>query len=442
MTRKMKDSGVEWIGEIPEEWGITKMQCLGDYKKGPFGSAITLNMFVEKSENAIKVYEQKNAINKDAKLGHYYITEDDFEKLKGFEVFEGDIIVSCAGTIGKCFIMPSGMERGIINQALMKISLNTNINKMYFLYLFDVVLDKIADKYSNGSAIKNIPPFSILKKYKIPFPKLNEQSKISEYIDNKCTKIDQTIEKEKEVIEKLKEYKQSAITEAVTKGLNPDVKMKNSGVEWIGEIPEHWLCKKLKGITNQIIDGTHSTPNYQEDGIPFLRVTDITTDDGVNQDINWDKTAYINEGEHNELIKRCNPQKGDLLVSKNGTIGVPKIVDWNREFSIFVSLCLIKVKEEISVEFLYYYFKSSLIWTEIAIGGKTGTITNLHLDKIREFKIPLPNKDEQQQIVNYLDKKCSAIDKLISSKEKLIEKLTEYKKSLIYECVTGKREVQ
>ena len=276
----------------------------------------------------------------------------------------------------------------------------------------------------------------------IVLPQQQKQKAIADYLDNKCNKIDQTIEKEKQVIEKLKEYKQSVITEAVTKGLNPDVKMKDSGVEWIGEIPEHWLCKKLKGITNQIIDGTHSTPNYQEDGIPFLRVTDITTDDGVNQDINWDKTAYINEREHNELIKRCNPQKGDLLVSKNGTIGVPKIVDWNREFSIFVSLCLIKVKEEISVEFLYYYFKSSLIWTEIAIGGKTGTITNLHLDKIREFKIPLPNKDEQQQIVNYLDKKCSAIDKLISNKEKVIDKLTEYKKSLIYECVTGKREVQ
>ena len=421
MTRKMKDSGVEWIGEIPKDWKVTTISRLFNIKAGG---------------DLKKEYYSKVKINE--YIYPIYTNSTDTKQVYGYTKVpffsSNTITVTGRGDIG------FAVYRNCEYDAIIRLLVLSPINKKdcrYYAYFINGVI-----RFNeNSSAIGQLSTQQIAP-YKICVPDLSEQKRISDYLDNKCNKIDQTIEKEQVVIEKLKEYKQSVITEAVTKGLNPDVKMKDSGVEWIGEIPKHCLCKKFKGITNQIIDGTHSTPNYQEDGIPFLRVTDITTDDGVNQDINWDKTAYINEREHNELIKRCNPQKGDLLVSKNGTIGVPKIVDWNREFSIFVSLCLIKVKEEISVEFLYYYFKSSLIWTEIAIGGKTGTITNLHLDKIREFKIPLPNKDEQQQIVNYLDKKCSAIDKLISNKEKVIDKLTEYKKSLIYECVTGKREVQ
>ena len=219
-------------------------------------------------------------------------------------------------------------------------------------------------------------------------------------------------------------------------------KMKDSGVEWIGGIPEHWNIKKLKKLTSKIIDGTHSTPNYISSGIPFLRVTDITVSDGTKQDIDWERTAYISIEEHEELIKRCFPEKGDLLVSKNGTIGVPRIVDWETPFSIFVSLCLIKPIESVEVMYLYYYFKSSLIWTEVAIGGKTGTITNLHLDKIKEFKIPISSIDEQQEIADFLDKKCKAIDDSITKKQELIEKLEIYKKSLIYEYVTGKKEVK
>lgn len=136
---------------------------------------------------------------------------------------------------------------------------------------------------------------------------------------------------------------------------------KGSGVEWIGKIPEGWEIKSLKRVTTKIIDGTHYTPTYISDGIPFLRVTDITSTDSLNKGVDWNSVVCISEEEHNELSRRCNPGKGDLLVSKNGTIGVPKIVDWDIPFSIFVSLCLIKVNKEISVKYLYYYFMSSLI---------------------------------------------------------------------------------
>jgi len=165
--------------DIPDNWTWVRFGDLGSYKKGPFGSAITKSMFVPKENGAIKVYEQKNAIQKDATLGDYYIRRDYFEsKMKGFEVFPGDIIVSCAGTIGETYVMPDEFEQGIINQALMRMKIFEPLYIPYFLTFFDFVLKKNARSSSKGSAIKNIPPFEILKNYLVPIPPLAEQKRI------------------------------------------------------------------------------------------------------------------------------------------------------------------------------------------------------------------------------------------------------------------------
>lgn len=169
----------EILYEIPTNWKWTRFGNLGSYKKGPFGSALTKSMFVSKSENTIKVYEQKNAIQKSANIGEYYITKEYFKnKMQGFEVLPGEVIVSCAGTIGETYIMPEGSERGIINQALMRMRVFQPIDLNYFLMFFDFVLKKEAISKSKGSAIKNIPPFAILKNYLVPLPPLEEQKRI------------------------------------------------------------------------------------------------------------------------------------------------------------------------------------------------------------------------------------------------------------------------
>lgn len=165
--------------DIPNSWKWVRLGELGSYKKGPFGSALTKNIFVTKGKDTVKVYEQKNAIQKSAKLGEYYITREYFEsKMKGFELFPGDIIVSCAGTIGETYVMPDNFEQGIINQALMRMKIFKPIYIPYFLTFFDFVLKKYAQTSSKGSAIKNIPPFEILKKYIVPLPPLAEQKRI------------------------------------------------------------------------------------------------------------------------------------------------------------------------------------------------------------------------------------------------------------------------
>lgn len=165
--------------EIPTNWCWTKLKNIGVYKKGPFGSALTKSIFVPKSENTIKVYEQKNAIQRSATLGEYYITKEYFEKnMTGFEVLPNDIIVSCAGTIGKTFVMPQKIEKGIINQALMRMRISELFPKEYFLLYFDYALKKSSEEKSSGSAIKNIPPFSVFKEFLVAVPPLKEQQRI------------------------------------------------------------------------------------------------------------------------------------------------------------------------------------------------------------------------------------------------------------------------
>lgn len=185
--------------EIPQNWSWARLIDLGNYKKGPFGSAITKNMFMPKSDNTIKVYEQKNAIKKDVTLGNYYISEEYFNsKLSSFEVFSGDIIVSCAGTIGESYVMPSNAEKGIINQALMKMNIFKGMNIEYFLIYFDYILKNSAKEKSNGSAMKNIPPFAIFKNMVMAIPPLNEQKRIVEKVDSLmafCDKLEKSLEK-------------------------------------------------------------------------------------------------------------------------------------------------------------------------------------------------------------------------------------------------------
>ncbi|MBD5296970.1 MAG: restriction endonuclease subunit S, partial [Bacteroides sp.] len=169
--------------EIPASWQWVTLDDLAFYKKGPFGSSLTKSMFVPKDKNTYKVYEQKNAIQKDATLGNYYITFEKFEELRGFEVFEKDIIVSCAGTIGETFVLPPNIENGIINQALMIVRLYLPEIKRYYLDYFDSVLKQTAAKDGKGTAIKNIPPFEVLKAYPFPLPPLKEQFRIANAID-------------------------------------------------------------------------------------------------------------------------------------------------------------------------------------------------------------------------------------------------------------------
>lgn len=188
VDKKIKAIDGDFPYEIPSHWKWIRFGNIGLFKKGPFGSALTKSMFVPKGKNTVKVYEQQHAINKDNTLGTYYITREYFDdSMSGFEVLPGDIIVSCAGTIGETYIMPDDIEQGIINQALMRVTLAEGVNRKFFQYYFDANLKKSAQNESNGSAIKNIPPFDVMKNWYFPIPPLEEQERIVEKIENILT---------------------------------------------------------------------------------------------------------------------------------------------------------------------------------------------------------------------------------------------------------------
>ena len=213
---KFADGSVKCIEDeipfdVPQGWEWCRLNDLALYKKGPFGSSITKAMFIPEGDNAIKVYEQKNAINKNAHIGNYFISPKKYEELKGFEVFPGDIIVSCAGTIGETFVMPSDMRKGIINQALMKIHLFDDSIKPFYLVYFDNKLKSLVNEQGYGMALKNIPPFSALKQYLIPIPPKAEQEKILKCIKTTLSYVDK--------IDSYKEKLQNDIANAKSKSL-------------------------------------------------------------------------------------------------------------------------------------------------------------------------------------------------------------------------------
>lgn len=183
--KKIKEIDADVPFTIPAQWKWIRFGDVGLFKKGPFGSALTKSMFVPKADNTVKVYEQQHAIKKNCNLGTYYIKREYFDSdMSGFEVLPGDIIVSCAGTIGETYIMPDEIEQGIINQALMRVTLAAGIDKRFFQYYFDANLKKSAQDESNGSAIKNIPPFDVMKNWYFPLPPFAEQQRIVETLDN------------------------------------------------------------------------------------------------------------------------------------------------------------------------------------------------------------------------------------------------------------------
>jgi type I restriction enzyme, S subunit len=206
---------------------------------------------------------------------------------------------------------------------------------------------------------------------------------------------------------------------------------KDSGFEWLGEIPSHWEIKRLKELTKLIIDGTHFTPDYKDEGIHFLSVNDIT-----RKIFDLNQSKFISYEAHQELIKRCRPKKGDILLSKNGTIGIPFLIDFDDEVSIYVSLCLLKLLSKMDGRYCYYAFLSSFMFEQYNLHSKMNSVNNLHLDKLRNFyQLSLPLA-EQTAIAAYLDTKTAQIDREI---DLLTQKVTQYGKlkvSVINEAVT------
>jgi len=426
-----KDSGIQWIGEIPEGWEVRKVKYFSFSVAG--GTPDTNNISYWDGEIPwlpSGMIHDNSLHEKDVKT---FITFEGLNNSSAKWIKNDSVLVALTGAT--CANIAYLTFKATANQSVIGIECD---NKTFPKYIFYYLLSQREQILLNqtGGAQAGINKKDV-KNLICAYPDNQDQTAIANFLDKKTAKIDVLIEKDKRLIALLKEKRTALINHAVTKGLDPNAKMKKAGVEWIREVPEGWSCAKLKHLTKLIIDGTHFTPEYLAEGIPFLRVTDIQSDK-----INFDDIKFISKEEHKELNYRCNPKKGDLLLSKNGTVGIPKVIDWDYSFSIFVSLCLIKLNNKLYVNYLKYSILTRCIKEQILYRSKTTSVTNLHLDQIKEFIIAYPQRPEQLKIVDYLDKATAKIDKTIQKIEKKIKLLEEYKKSLIHHTVTGKIDVR
>ena len=420
MAREMKDSGVEWIGEIPKEWEVGKVK----------------NCFVRKNEKA----KQENPIIlslarsgvkiRDISTGEGQIAESYFNYNP---VEKGDLLINPMDLYSGANCSVSKVC-GVISPAYINLkSINGNNSTYYDYYFKTQYWSMVFFAHGKGVSFDNRWTLNTetLFNYFIPIPPLEEQEKIANYLDKKVSDIDLIIEKTKATIEDYKKYKQSIITEAVTKGINPNVEMKDSGIEWIGEIPKHWKIFPIKYILKW-----KSEKNY-----PNEMVLSLYRDYGVipkdsrddNHNVTSEDTAsykFVEVGDF--VINKMKAWQGSMAVS-----------DYQGIVSPAYHVCSFKTNE-LNKKYFHYLLRNQLYLPEfrrLSTGLRIGQ-WDLGFEDFKQLPYLFPPLEEQNQIVEYLDKKTSEIDTLITKKEALIAELEEYKKSLIYECVTGKKEIK
>lgn len=404
---KYKDSGIAWIGEIPEHWEITS-----------FKRKITINNGKDyKDFLDAEIYPVMGSGGCFAYCSNY--------------MYDGEaLLLGRKGTIDKPLYV-KGKFWAVDTMFYAIPHVNLDCKFAYYLALMFPF-----NFYSTSTSLPSLTQTD-LGNILVAFPFLSEQQSIATYLDQKCGEIDELITLQEEMITKLQSYKQSVITEAVTKGLDKNVPLKDSGIEWIGEIPEHWICTVFKKFLSEPMQYGANEPaeecNYNDPR--YIRITDIK-DDGTLRDDTFKSLPL-------EKAKEYMLTKGDLLFARSGaTVG--KTFLYKEDYAACFAGYLIKArcnKNELLPNFVFYYTLSNVYQNWKNSIFIQSTIQNIGADKYSVMPIIIPPLSEQQSIADYLDRKCSEIDELISIKQQKIEKLKDYKKSLIFECVTGKRKV-
>ena len=449
--RKMKDSGIEWIGEIPKNWELARLKDIAANETysivdGPFGTAISTSDYQDSGVPLVRIV---NLNQTELKTDNFvYITEEHAEKLSRSRFYVEDIIFAKTGaTVGKC-AYNSNVKSGILSSSCVKIRISDNYYRKYYYYFFNTnQFNEALRMACNGTTRDtiNLKPFACLN---CLLPSYSEQQAISAHLDKQCAHIDNIIEKTKASIEEYKKLRQAVITQAVTKGVRGDRPMKDSGIEWIGEIPEKWHFIKITRMLSDnhpypMGDGDHGlvkTDDYRDEGVPYLRVQNL----GWGTELLLDNVVYITE-EKNEQIKNSTLRPNDILFAKTGaTIGKTGIIPESLPISNTTShIGKITLSEKYCPRFVFYVLSSPIGYKQFwQLAIQKTTRPELSIDETKSIKVLIPDTyDEQEEIVAYLDEKCKSIDNIISKKEQFLTELESYKKSMIYEYVTGKKEV-
>ena len=411
MERQYKDSGIEWIGRIPREWKISLLST----------------MFYEHSTKNVGVKETNLLSLSYGKIIRKNINDNGGllpETFEGYNIIDkNDIVFRLTDLQNDKRSLRTGLcrEKGIITSAYTTLRQRDKKNDVrYYHYLFHSC-DECKIFYGIGNGVRQSMNFQDLRKLSILIPPIQEQQRIADYLDKKCEEIDSLVELQEQMIAQLTEYKQSVITEAVTKGIDPTAPLVSSGIDWIGNIPKGWKVCKLKNEYTLLNGRAYSDTELLEYGkYRILRVGNLFSSD---------KWYYSNM----ELEKNKYCETGDLLYGWSASIG-PYI--WTDEKVIYHYHIWKVLLGKNNLHFSYYLLQALTLAKQRDMHGSAMQhLTKINMDN---SKIVMPPISEQQVIASYLDNKCGEIDDLIAMKQKKIETLKEYKKSVIYEAVTGK----
>ena len=429
--REMKDSGVEWIGEIPADWQVRKIKHLATLAGRIGWQGLTSN---EYSDEGVYLITGVNFYNgKIDWQSCVHVPEYRWEEAKQIQIKNGDLLITKDGTIGKVAIVENMPGKTSLNSGVLLVRNNDECDTrfLYWMIQSDIFWRWFGIINAGNSTILHLYQQSFYN-FSFPFPLLSQQKKIVEFLDSNCKKIDEIIEKQKAVIEKLGEYKLSIINEAVTQGINPDANMKQSGYKWIGNIPKHWNMVYAKQLFSQRKDRAFEDDEQltasQKYGV-------ISQKEFMN--IEGRQVMQVLKGE--EILKHV--EKGDFVISMRSFQGGLEYSEVSGKISS-AYVMLIPNRDKVYDRYYKWLFKSKKYIS--ALQGTSNLIRDGQALRFSNFvQVYLPNfdLDEQKQIAEYLDDICPKIDYEIEKREKVLEKVIEYKKSLIYEVVTGKKEV-
>lgn len=415
----MKDSGVEWIGKIPDNVGILKAKYLFSFQKGKLPTSVNNDC---RGLPCIGASEMNGA-----EPSNY--TEDNLPTCH-----KSDILLLWDGA--NAGLVSTGHE-GIVASTVCRVRLTSNLCFPRFAYYTLKNAERYYRDKVGGTTIPHMNPSYINDTLIVNFD-YQEQQRISAFLDKKCSAIDDVLAKTQESIEEYKKLKQAVITEAVTKGVRGKRPMKDSGIDCIGYIPDTWQCCKIRYLHKGLTDGTHGTYNRTDNGRLLLSSKNVRE----NALEIGDNESYISEEDYQSIVASGFPQRNDVLMCCIGaSIGRCIIYDYDEPMAFQRSVIFIRSNAHYTPRMLRYSLLSNATAVQEQFLINQSAQAGLYQGSVAEIYVTVPSLDEQQEIADYLDKKCVAIDTLISKKQQFIEELTAYKKSLIYEYVTGKKEV-
>jgi type I restriction enzyme S subunit len=430
-----KDSEIEWVDFLPDHWGKVKLRLQAELYAGGTPS----KNIEEYWEDGTVPWINSGAVNQiTVTEPSMYITEQAFRNSSAKWIPKNALVMALAGQ-GKTKGMVAKLAiKTTCNQSMAAIVPKKSSNSNYLFWWLTFNYQNIRNMA--GGDLRDGLNLELLGNIECPTPTNEEKISIAQFLDHETAKIDTLIEKQQRLIELLKEKRQAVISHAVTKGLNPNAPMKESGVEWLGDVPEHWFVVPIKRIC-EVKDGTHETPQYVDKS--ELSFPLVTSKDFEGNFICFENAKYISKEDHLEIIKRSNTETGDILMSMiGGNIGKALIVGEDNNFSI-KNVALFKTKQnDFLARYILFYLQSGLLDIQISLLSRGGAQGFLSLGDIRNlifFKIPTA---EIHEIVTYLNEHTIKFDELIGRANFAIELMQERRTALISAAVTGKIDVR